>query len=130
MRQLIAAGVAAAVALAAAVGVLRAANSKASPEPSAAASGDPRRGAALVTQYGCGTCHVIPGVPSASGNVGPPLTSMGDRVYIAGVLANTPENMIRWLQHPQAIVPGNAMPDLGLTEQDARDLTAYLDSLR
>lgn len=91
---------------------------------------DPKHGAALVSQLGCGTCHVVPGVPSANGNVGPPLTRMGNRVYIAGVLANTPDNMVRWLRHPQQIVPGNAMPDLRVSEQNARDLAAYLETLR
>lgn len=92
--------------------------------------GDARRGAALISQFGCGTCHVVPGVASATGNVGPSLSRIGDRAYIAGVLANTPDNMERWLRKPQEIIPGNAMPDLGLSERDARDLTAYLDSLR
>jgi cytochrome c2 len=97
---------------------------------SAAPQGDARRGAMLISQFGCGTCHVVPGIGSATGNVGPPLSRIGNRAYIAGVLANTPENMERWLMKPQEVVPGNAMPDLGLSERDARDLTAYLDSLR
>ncbi|HLJ22041.1 MAG TPA: c-type cytochrome [Stellaceae bacterium] len=119
-----------AAALLAVAAVLGAAYAVDSADPRAASHGDPRRGAALISQFGCGTCHVVPGVGSATGNVGPPLSRMGDRAYIAGVLANTPENMERWLQKPQQIVPGNAMPDLGLSERDARDLTAYLDSLR
>jgi len=98
--------------------------------PQNAPQGDARRGAVLISQFGCGTCHVVPGIGSATGNVGPPLSRIGDRAYIAGVLANTPENMERWLMKPQEVVPGNAMPDLGLSERDARDLTAYLDTLR
>jgi cytochrome c1 len=54
---------------------------------------------------------------------------MGVRVTIAGVLRNTPENMIEWLRHPQAVVPNNAMPDMNLDERQARDITAYLYTL-
>jgi cytochrome c2 len=92
--------------------------------------GDSRRGAVLISQFGCGTCHVVPGIASARGKVGPSLAGVGERVYIAGMLANTPENMVQWLRHPQKIVPGNAMPDLGLNDADAADLTAYLATLR
>lgn len=92
--------------------------------------GDSKRGAALISQYGCNSCHAVPGVPGAIGNVGPPLTQMGTRVYIAGMLANTPDNMVHWLRHPQEVAPGNAMPDLGLNEKDARDLAAFIATLR
>jgi cytochrome c oxidase assembly factor CtaG/cytochrome c2 len=92
--------------------------------------GDARRGAALVQQYGCGSCHIIPGVGGATGLVGPPLIKMGRRVYIAGVLRNSPDNLTAWLEHPQQFVPGNAMPDMGIDRKDARDLAAYLYTLR
>jgi cytochrome c2 len=92
--------------------------------------GDVKRGAALISQFGCNSCHTVPGIGGAVGNVGPPLTKMGSRVYIAGMLANTPENMVRWLRHPQEVVPGNAMPDLGLSEKDASDLAAFIATLR
>jgi len=95
-----------------------------------AATGNADRGSALIGDYGCGTCHTIPGIDGADGLVGPPLTSMGRRVYVAGLLRNTETNLIRWIMNPQAIVPGNAMPDMGLTEDEARDVAAYLLSLR
>ena len=98
-------------------------------EPVAYYGGNSHRGAALIGQYGCGTCHVIPGIEGANGLVGPPLTQMGERVVIAGVLRNTPDNMVKWLRDPQAVVPNNAMPDMGLDEQQARDITAYLYTL-
>ncbi len=91
--------------------------------------GDPGRGAALITEYGCGGCHIVPGVRSADGLVGPPLDHMGRRVYLAGVLRNTPANMIAWLRDPQSVVPGTAMPDVGLSEGEARDIAAYLFTL-
>ena len=92
--------------------------------------GDARRGAELIGRYGCGACHIVPGIAGAQGLVGPPLTMMGRRIYIAGVLRNSPDNMMAWLQHPQQIVPGNAMPNMGIDGNDARDLTAYLYTLR
>jgi cytochrome c2 len=55
---------------------------------------------------------------------------MGSRIYIAGVLRNTPDNMIAWLRNPQAIVPGNAMPNMGLDGEQARDIAGYLYTLR
>lgn len=91
--------------------------------------GNPVRGAELIESYGCPACHTIPGIKGADALVGPPLTAWAERVYIAGALANTPENLLRWLQNPQEIEPGTAMPDLGVTEQGARDIGAYLYSL-
>ena len=95
-----------------------------------APAGDAARGERLITQFGCGTCHVVPGVPSAQGNVGPPLTRMGSRIYVAGVLPNTPEHMVEWLRFPQRVVPNNGMPDLGLNETDARDIAAFIATLK
>ena len=92
--------------------------------------GDPQRGAALIGTYGCGTCHQIPGIDNADGLVGPPLTELGRRAYIAGVLPNTPANLEHWIRHPQQVVPGNAMPDMGVSASDAADITAYLYKLR
>lgn len=92
--------------------------------------GDPDRGAALVGKYGCGTCHLISEVKGAKGLVGPPLDGIASRVYLAGQLQNTPENMIRWIRVPQSIERGTAMPNLGVSEQDGRDLAAFLYTLR
>jgi cytochrome c2 len=94
-----------------------------------AIAGDPALGKALIVRNGCASCHVIPGVSGADGMVGPPLTNVGRRIYIAGMLRNTPANMEAWLENPQAIVPGNVMPDMGLSRSQARDITAYLYQL-
>jgi len=88
--------------------------------------GDPVRGQLLVGRYSCGACHQMPGVEEADGLVGPPLGTFSRRTMIAGLLPNTPSNLILWLRHPQAVTPGNAMPDLGLTDAQARDIAAYL----
>jgi cytochrome c2 len=95
-----------------------------------ATGGDPARGQAAIQTYGCDTCHVIPGVATAKSLVGPPLNAIAARTYVAGVVVNTPENMESWIQHPRAIDARTAMPDTGVTEIDARDITAYLYTLR
>ena len=91
--------------------------------------GDPAKGRALIKSVGCYTCHTIPGIDRGRGRVGPPLIEFGQRTMIAGMLPNTPSNLVRWLRTPQAIVPGNAMPDTDLSEEDARDIAAYLYTL-
>lgn len=95
-----------------------------------ATGGDARRGAQLVHDIGCGSCHTIPGIRGARGLVGPPLYFFSRRTYIAGQLPNTPANLVRWIMDPPAIEPGTAMPRLGLDEQQARDVAAYLYTLR
>ena len=91
-----------------------------------AVQGDPRRGEAMFIQYGCGSCHSLKNVRTATGMVGPPLDGIGLRVIIGGHLANTPPNMEHWIRDPQHVSPGTAMPDLGVGEGDARDITAFL----
>ena len=91
---------------------------------------DPRRGRIALQQYACVTCHVIPGVVGAKHPVGPPLTGIGSRRYIAGVLPNTRENMITWLQSPSAVDAQTAMPDLTVSARDARDIAALLETMR
>jgi putative membrane protein len=92
--------------------------------------GDMAKGRLAIERYGCGACHTIPGVPGARGMVGPPLATVGGRMYIAGMLTNTPQNLVRWIQGPQAVAPGNAMPNLGVSASDARDIAAYLYTRR
>ncbi len=101
-----------------------------SPDIGAIAGGDAHRGRDAVRRYGCGTCHTIPGVTGARGTVGPPLTQMGRRSYVAGHLENTPENLARWIRQPQEVDRPNAMPDMGVTETDSRDIAAFLYTLR
>ena len=91
--------------------------------------GDAIRGTAAIQAYGCGACHTIPGIGGADANVGPPLTKIALRSYIGGVIKNTPENLIRWIQNPPAIDPQTAMPHLGVSEPEARDIAAYLYTL-
>jgi mono/diheme cytochrome c family protein len=92
--------------------------------------GNANRGIVALRQYGCATCHRIPGVVGADTPVGPPLAHIATRSFIAGVVANNPGNLVRWLRTPQTLHPGGAMPDLGVTESDARDIAAYLYTLQ
>jgi cytochrome c len=94
------------------------------------AGGDPGRGRTALEAYGCGACHQISGVANARGLVGPSLDGVGSRRIIAGYLPNTPENLEHWIQDPQSVAPGNAMPNMNVTDQDARDMAAYLYTLK
>jgi mono/diheme cytochrome c family protein len=87
------------------------------------------RGKLAIDQYGCVTCHRIPGIVGPNAPVGPPLDRIGTRTFIAGLLPNTPDNLARWLREPQAVHPDSAMPDLGVTARDARDMAAYLSTI-
>ena len=92
--------------------------------------GDVHRGAAMIQYYGCGSCHIIPGISGAAGLVGPPLSGMANRVYIAGVLRNTPENMVRWIENPKAVDEKTVMPNIGVTPKDASDIAGYQYTLQ
>lgn len=101
-----------------------------SASPWAISGANAARGPALIRAYGCGSCHMVPGVEEARGTVGPPLAHFARRGFIAGTLRNSPDHLILWLRKPQQVLPGNAMPDTGVTEQDARDIAAYLYTLQ
>lgn len=92
-------------------------------------SGDPARGRAVYAAYGCASCHITDPLSIRRGEVGPRLDRFANRGLIAGVLPNNETNLIRYVQYPQETVPGTVMPNLNVTEQDARDIAAYLYTL-
>lgn len=94
------------------------------------APGDRENGRLLLRQFGCGSCHRIPGVAAAQGEAGPPLAKVGERAYLAGVLPNTPANMAAFIRDPRRFDPRTTMPDLGVTEEHARDMVAYLQEAK
>ncbi len=94
-----------------------------------ALGGNVHHGRSLIKTYGCGVCHMIPGVHGADGVVGPPLNAWAERSYIGGELPNVPNNLVRWIVDPPAIEPNTAMPDLGMTPAEAKDVAAYLYTL-
>jgi cytochrome c1 len=91
--------------------------------------GDPALGRLWLAQLECDGCHAVPGVRGPATFVGPPLKAYGRRVYIAGKFPNTPENLVRWIRDPPSLAPRTAMPAVDLSEQQARDIAAYLYSL-
>ncbi|MHB8627469.1 MAG: c-type cytochrome [Aggregatilineales bacterium] len=91
---------------------------------------DAKQAPALMESYGCGSCHYIPGVQGLGGTVGPRLDHFATQSYIAGQFANLPDNLIAWIENPQQMLPNNAMPNLNVSEQAARDMAAYLYTLR
>jgi cytochrome c len=96
------------------------------PEPRSVSESSVAAGRQLIAGYGCGSCHSIPGIPGADAMVAPLLDRFYERSYIAGRLPNTEANLIQWIQDPQEIDPGTAMPDLGVTAVEAREIAAYL----
>ncbi len=92
--------------------------------------GDPDRGREALTVYGCGGCHSVPGVEGADSWVAPPLDRYGERAFVAGVISNNAENLTRWIMDPREVDPDTAMPDLGVPRDTARDMAAYLYTLR
>jgi len=90
------------------------------------ADGDARRGRAALIRHECGVCHVIPGIRSAVGQVGPALDDYARRPYLAGKFPNEPDGLIRWIVDAPAMAPMTAMPAAPMPEQDARDIAAYL----
>lgn len=92
--------------------------------------GNPDQGAVLIRKYGCSACHTIPGIEGARATIGPPLDRIAQRTYLAGQLPNNPENLIRWITDPQSIERGTAMPDVGVSDREARHIAAYLYTLQ
>lgn len=119
-----------ALALAATAGVMvwRAvqAQAKVAAVAKAITRGDPARAPELITRYGCGGCHAIPGVAGADGRVAGPLGGLRERVYVGGVARNNADTLIRWIVSPQSLSPRSAMPATGISEAEARDVAAYL----
>jgi Cytochrome c len=103
---------------------------EASPPPHLTIAGaDPARGRALIYAYGCGLCHVIPGIRGARGTVGPPLDRYAERNLVAGILPNAPTHLIAWLMDPPALAPRTGMPEMSVTVDEARDIASYLYTL-
>jgi cytochrome c len=92
--------------------------------------GDAQLGKAVFSRHGCGACHAIQGLDGADGEVGPALDKIAVRGFLAGSEPNDPQHMIAWVQHPQALEPGVGMPEMGLTDAEARNVAAYLYTLR
>lgn len=91
--------------------------------------GDAERGRGALMKYQCGVCHSIPGVPGAVGRVGQPLDAFARNAYVAGKFPNTPEVLMKWIADAPAMAPATGMPAIAMSEQEARDMAAYLYTL-
>ena len=97
--------------------------------PAPGVAGDPNQGRRLIQERGCGGCHTVSGVPGATGVAGPNLSNIALRPTIAGdSIPNNPQMLEQWLLDPPALKPGTTMPKLGLSQQDAQDLVAFLEA--
>jgi cytochrome c2 len=92
--------------------------------------GNPRRGVEAIRRYGCAACHTIPGIKEAVGRTGPSLGGVAGRPRIADVLENSPENLVRWIENPRSVYRFSSMPTLNISESEARDIAAYLYTLK
>jgi cytochrome c len=92
--------------------------------------GDPKDAVRIIARYGCAACHEIPGAAAPGGQAAAPLAGLGQRLYLGGAVANTPENLIRWIVNPKQFDPRTAMPVTGINSGEARDVAAYLYGLR
>jgi cytochrome c2 len=104
--------------------------SRSLPSYRVAVGGDAARGKAVVSARHCGACHQIPHITGATGVVGPPLAELWRRSFIAGAIANTPENLVRWIRDPHGVASETAMPTLGLDDTQARDVATFLYSFQ
>lgn len=125
---LLAAGVAGA--LASAIVQHREATAQTRRVAQAITGGSTEAGQSAIARNGCGACHIIPGVATATGRAGPSLRGLSRRAVIGGRLSNDPRTLISWIRAPEHVSPGTAMPEQGLSERDARDIAAYLYTLR
>jgi cytochrome c len=116
------------VASVAAVGMTWKAQHQSNSVAMAMTGGDLARAPDIIRRYGCAGCHTIPGIPGGDGQVGGPLSDIKHRVYVGGVLTNSPDNLVRWIVSPQAFSPRSAMPATGISEAEARDVAAFLSS--
>jgi mono/diheme cytochrome c family protein len=98
--------------------------------PSPSIIGDPEVGAEVIAQVACGVCHTIPGIPGADGIVGPSLEGFAARTTIGGVAPNQPSVLIRWIREAPSIAPDTLMPPMPVDDGEARDVAAYLYTLR
>lgn len=99
-------------------------------QPRAIAGADPAEGLAIAERVGCAACHVSPGIDWPAGVSGPSLEGFGDSPLIAGRLPNQPDVLTAWLIDAPSLSPETGMPPMPLTEAEARDVAAWLYTLR
>ncbi|HEY0139772.1 MAG TPA: c-type cytochrome [Thermoanaerobaculia bacterium] len=97
----------------------------------AAGGGNPQKGLALIGQYGCNVCHIIPGSDGPQGALGPTLAKIGSQgTIVGGTVRITPDILAQYIQEPGSIYPQSTMPPLGMPDSEAQDIAAYLLTLK
>ena len=119
---------AAAAALSLPLGLCACADKTDAPRPIAGA--EAARGLAVIERVGCAACHRVPGVDWPKGTVGGSLAGFADRSLIAGRLPNQPDVLVRWLRDAPSLSPETGMPPMPISDADARDVAAYLYTLK
>lgn len=99
-------------------------------KPPLAASGDPTSAKRLIEKYTCTSCHRMPGLDGDHGSLGPSLEGIASRPTFAGGVPNNRETITSYLQDPQSVHPQTTMPALGINPDEAREITAYLFTLK
>ncbi len=84
------------------------------------------RGRDAIERVGCGACHSIPGIRWPKGATGPSLAGLADQGLIAGRLPNRPDILSAFVRNAPAVLPGTTMPAMPISEQEGRDVAAYL----
>ena len=92
--------------------------------------GDAQQGRKLLAEHACITCHAIPGEREPTAHVGPPLMGFARRTNVGGSLPNRPEVLVRFIMNAPQALPGTAMPNLAVSEAEARHLAAFLYTLQ
>lgn len=87
---------------------------------------DPQKGLRAIERVGCGSCHSIPGVDWPQGSAGPALDGLAARALIAGRLPNRPDVLAAYIRNAPALIPGSGMPAMPVSQDEARDIAAYL----
>ena len=99
-------------------------------QPRALTGADARAGLATIERVGCAACHRIPGVDWPQGTVGGSLDGFADRSMIAGRFPNQPDILAVWIRNAPSMSATTGMPAMPITPAEARDVAAYLYTLK
>ncbi len=90
---------------------------------------DAAAGRRIIERAGCGACHLIPGIGWPEGRLAPSLAGFADQGLIAGRLPNRPDVLAAFVRDAPSLVPETTMPAMPISEEESRDVAAYLYTL-
>lgn len=91
---------------------------------------DASKGKQVIKRVGCAACHTIDGIGWPKGRAAPALRGFAGRALIAGRVPNRPDMLAQFVRNAPAVVPGTTMPPMPLTEQESREVAAYLYEMK